>query len=169
MRCFAGLCVRSSFFAALSIALLTLIGCTGSTAKPLGKLVPVQGKVTYKGMPAPAGCTITFIHAEHNVPASAQIAADGTYTLLFNGKPAVPVGTYNVSVTAPAAAAAEAASANPSDPEAYKAMMMKQGVPKGSGQAKVATIPTKYATPETSQVTFTVVEGQTTYDLELKD
>jgi hypothetical protein len=166
MRCFAGLCVRSSFFAALSIALLTLIGCTGSTAKPLGKLVPVQGKVTYKGMSAPAGCTITFIHAEHNVPASAQIAADGTYSLLFNGKPAVPVGTYKVSVTAPAGAA-ETASA--SDPEAYKAMMMKQGMSKGSGQAKVATIPTKYATPETSQVTFTVVEGQTTYDLELKD
>jgi hypothetical protein len=146
-----------------------LIGCPGSTSKPLGKLVPVKGKVTYNGKPAPAGCTITFLHSERNLPASGEIAADGTYTLLFNGKPAVPMGAYKVSVTSPAAAAAEAASANPSDPEAYKAMMMKQGISQGSGQATVATIPKKYATPEASGVTFTVIEGQTTYDLDMKD
>ena len=169
MRCFAGLLVRSGFVVALSLALPILIGCTGSTSKPLGKPVPVKGKVTYNGKPAPAGCIITFIHSERNFPASAQIAADGTYTLLFNGKPEVPVGTYKVSVTPPAAAAAETASAGPSNPEAYKAMMMKQGISKGGGQAKVATIPTKYATPETSGVTFTVIEEPTTYDLDMKD
>jgi hypothetical protein len=166
MRCFTGLLVRSRFVVALSIALPILIGCTGSTSKPFGKLVPVKGKVTYNGKPAPAGCIITFFHSERNFPASAQIAADGTYTLLFNGKPEVPVGNYKVSVTSHAA---EAAPVDQSNPEAYKAMMMKTGISKGDGQAKVATIPNKYATPEASGVTFSVIEGQTTYDLDMKD
>ena len=167
MRSVVGLLVRSRFVVALSLTLPILIGCTGSS-KPLGKPVPVKGKVTYNGKPAPAGCIITFIHSERNFPASAEIAADGSYTLLFNGKPEVPVGTYKVTVTSPAAATAEAA-ADPSNPEAYKAMMMKQGISKGSGQANVATIPKKYATPETSGVTFTVVEEPATYDVDMKD
>ena len=166
MRCPTGLLVRSGFFVALSIALPILIGCTGCTSsKSLGKPVPVKGKVTYNGKPAPAGCIITFFHSERNFPASAQIAADGTYTLLFNGKPEVPVGDYKVSVTSPPAAEA---AADPSNPEVYKAMMMGQGISKGGGQ-KAATIPKKYATPETSGLTFTVVEEPTTYDVDMKD
>jgi len=167
MRFVAGLLVHSRLFVALSLTLPIAIGCPGP--KPLGKPVPVKGKITYQGKPAPAGCVITFIHSERNFPASAEIAADGSYTLLFNGKPEVPVGTYKVSVTPPAAAAAQAASADPSNPEAYKAMMMKQGISKGDEQAEVVTIPTKYATPETSGVTFTVVEEPTSYDLDMKD
>ena len=75
------------------------------------------------------------------------------------------MGKYKVSVTSPAAGAA----ADSSSPDAYKAMMMKTAISKGGGQAKAATIPTKYATPETSGVTFSVVEGQATYDLDMKD
>lgn len=168
MRCSAGLFVRSSFVVALSLALAALMGCSAST-KSLGKPVPVKGKVTYNGKPAPAGCVITFFHAERGFPASAAIEPDGTYTLLFNGKPAVPVGTYKVSVTSPAAAATGTAMADPSDPEAYKAMMMKQGISKGGGQGPAVTIPRKYALPETSGVTFTVIEKPTSYDLEMKD
>ena len=169
MRCVAGLLVRSRVIVVLSLVLPIVIGCTGSSSRPLGKPVPVKGKVTYNGKPAPAGCIITFFHSERNFPASAQIAADGSYTLLFNGKPEVPMGTYQVAVTPPAGAAAEAASPSPSDPEAYRAMMMKPGISKGDGQAKVATIPKKYATPETSGVTFTLIEGPTTYDVDMKD
>jgi hypothetical protein len=55
------------------------------------------------------------------------------------------------------------------NPEAYKARMMKSGMSKGGEQAKVATIPKKYATPATSGVTFTVIEGPSTYDLDMKD
>lgn len=164
MRCFTGLFVRSGFFLALSIALPILIGCTGSTSEPFGKPVPVKGKVTYNGKPAPAGCIITFINSERGFPASAPIDADGTYTLLFNGKPEVPVGNYKVSVTSPAAAA----SADSSNPDAYKAMMMNKPLSRGSGEAKVA-IPKKYTSPETSGVTFSVVEAQATYDLDMKD
>ena len=167
MRYFRGFLVRSGFIVAMSIALPILIVGTGCTSsKSFGKPVPVNGKVTYNGKPAPAGCIITFINAERNFPASAQIAADGTYTLLFNGKPEVPVGNYKVSVTPPVA---EAASADSSNPDAYKAMMMKTGISKGGGQAKVATIPAKYATTETSGVTFSVTEKQTAYDLDMKD
>ena len=166
MQCFAGLIVRSGFVVALSIALPILIGCNGSASKPLDKPVPVKGKVTYNGKLVPAGCIITFFHSENNFPASARIGADGTYTLLFNGKPEVPVGNYKVAVTS---SVAEVAAVNPSNQEAYKAVMMNSGISKGDGQAKVATIPKKYATPEGSGVTFSVIEGQTTYDLDLKD
>ena len=169
MRCFTDLFARSGFVFALSIALPILIGCTGFHFRNRSGS-PFRSRArspTTASLP-PAGCIITFINSERNFPATAQIAADGTYTLLFNGKPEVPVGKYKVSVTAPVAAAAQP-SADPSNPEAYKAMMMNAGMSKGSGQANVATIPKKYATPEASGVTFSVVEEPATYDLDMKD
>jgi hypothetical protein len=168
MRFYAVSLMRAGSVVALMVTLPILIGCTSSSSpsKPLGKPVPVKGKVTYNGKAA-AGCTITFFHSERNFPASAVIAADGTYTLLFNGKPEVPTGTYKVAVAPPAGAEADTAVADPSNPEAYKAFMLKTKISK----AVVAktTIPKKYAVPETSKVTFTVVEQPTTYDLDMKD
>jgi hypothetical protein len=165
MRSAVGSLVHNGVVVVLSIPLLVVAGCTGSDSISLGKLVPVKGKVTCNGQPAPAGCVITFQHTERNFPASAETAADGSYTLLFNGKPEVPLGTYKVSIRPPAG---EAEFANPSDPEAYKKMMEKAPMARGNAPAKTATIPKKYASPETSGVTFTVVENQTEYDVAMK-
>ena len=169
MRFDARLVWRCSCVLALSVGLSALAGCKGSAPKKsFGPTVPVKGKVTYNGKAVPAGCTITFFHQEGNFPATGTIEADGAYTLLFNGKPGAPTGTYKVSVSPPAGTQADTAVPDPSNPEAYKAFMMKKGIAKGAGSSKPA-FPSKYATAETSKVTFTVVEGQTTYDLDMKD
>ena len=168
MRFYAHSVWRFSFVFALSVGLSVLLGCKGSSPKSYGPTVPVQGKVTYNSKTLPAGCTITFFHQEGNFPASGTIGADGTYTLTFNGKPGAPTGTYKVAVTPPAGTQAETVAMDPSNPEAYRAAMASKNPAKGAAQSKPA-FPGKYMAAETSKVTFTVVEGQTTYDLDMKD
>ena len=147
---------------ALSPCLLALVGCDSSGSA--GRTGAVKGKVTYNAQALPAGCTIVFVHEEKAIPASTAIAADGSYTLLMNGKPEIPVGTYKISVSPPAKDAA--AAADPSNPEAYKAVMMgKKAAP---GEQK-GPFPQKYLSAETSKLTFTVKEGSNTYDLDMKD
>ncbi|MHB0955220.1 MAG: PAAR domain-containing protein [Pirellulaceae bacterium] len=107
-----------------------------------------------------------FLHQEQSFPASGEIGNDGSYTLLFNGKPAVPVGTYDISVIPPPAQTGPVA--NPSDPEAYKSMMMG-GEPKKKSVARTETIPHKYRDAAQSGLTCTVMEGQeTVFDVDLK-
>ena len=151
---------------ALSPCLLALVGCDSSGSA--GRTGAVKGKVTCNAQALPAGCTIVFVHEEKAIPASTAIAADGSYTLLMNGKPEIPVGTYKISVSPPAKDAA--AAADPSNPEAYKAVMMGKG-PKGQGAAAEGKppFPQKYQSAETSKLTFTVKEGSNTYDLDMKD
>ncbi len=123
--------------------------------------------MTYKGNAPPAGSKILFMHQEKSFPATADIGADGSYTLLFNGKPAIPVGTYKVSVTPPPAKDA-GPPPNPSNPEAYKKYMM--GEAKAPAADPSTAFPKKYQSGETSGLTCTVVENQeTTFDVEMKD
>jgi hypothetical protein len=155
---------------ALGLGLSVVAGCGGGS-KSRGPTAPVKGKVTYNGKALPAGCTIMFVHQKEGFPASAPIGADGGYTLMFNGKPAVPLGTYKVAVVPPASAAASGPPPDPSNPEAYKAFMMG-GKPKPTAVSKqdgAAAFPKKFQAPETTTLTMTVVEGQGAYDVDLKD
>ncbi|MHB8863368.1 MAG: hypothetical protein ACYC6N_13245 [Pirellulaceae bacterium] len=106
------------------------------------------------------------MHQEKFFPATGEIGNDGSYTLLFNGKPAVPEGTYDVSIVPPSDAAT--AVADPSNPEAYKAMMMG-GAPLKKGPLNKETIPHKYQDAAQSGLTCTVMEDQeAVFDVELK-
>ncbi len=150
---------------ALVPCLLSLFGCGGPQRVATGG---VKGKVTYGENPLPAGCKIVFMHQEKSIPATADVGADGSYTLLFNGKPAVPVGTYKVSITPPPSKEAETPP-DPSNPEAYKKYMMGGGAKPKATDTK-PPFPKKYQSPETSGVTCTVIEGQeTTFDVPMKD
>ena len=105
------------------------------------------------------------MHKEKSFPATAEIGSDGSYTLLFNGKPAIPIGTYEVAILPPKEDAGPAP--DPSNPEAYKAVMMEQGSDAQCRSTKIV-VPAKYPTHAKSGLTCTVLEGQeTVYDIAL--
>lgn len=87
----------------LGAALLAAGGCGGD---PIGRTVPVTGKVIVDGKPLSTG-SVTFWPEESKgdnskLEATGQIGKDGTYTLNTRGKPGAPPGRYKVTVTAQA-------------------------------------------------------------------
>jgi len=87
------------------VALLAMTGCQDK----LGKLHPVEGKVTTPAGPLTSG-TVTYYPdppkpgATPITPAG-EVQSDGSYKLKTNGKDGAPAGKYKVTVTMPAAAA----------------------------------------------------------------
>jgi hypothetical protein len=79
--------------------LLLLAGCSNS-GRPLGKLIPVQGKVLVDGTPLSEG-EVRFEPLEKggDFAAKGTIQEDGTYTLTTAGKPGVPAGKYRAIIT----------------------------------------------------------------------
>ncbi len=137
-------------------ALLVFSGCGNkTTSMPTGS---VKGKVTYNGKTLPSGCKIQFEHKEKSFPATGDIQSDGSYTLLFNGKPDIPEGTYSVTIVAPADAAGPLP--NPSDPEAYKKFMEQGANAKPKVMAGQQYFPKKYQNAAESGLTCTVIGGQ---------
>jgi hypothetical protein len=116
--------------------------------KPEPKGEPVEGTVTYKGQPLPAG-TITFVSKDGKVTVAAPIAADGTY------RATVPVGEYRVAVST-----MELKKADPKNPP-------KPGDPKEPPK-KFVLIPAKYGDPNTSGLTYSVQKGKQVYDIALE-
>jgi hypothetical protein len=106
----------------------------------------ITGKVTYKGVPLPAG-TITF-HPLEGKAGSAPIREDGTYSA-----DKVPVGDAAVTV----------------DTQPLKPADKPKGdKPKGDAP-KFVKIPAKYADKEKSDLKVTIKKGKNVYDIELKD
>lgn len=154
---------------AVALCVAALSGCGGggsSSSLTSGPCGTVRGKVTYSGQSLPADCKITFMHQDKSFPATATISTDGSYALLIAGKPNIPVGAYKVSIAAPPAK--QQAAADPSNPEAYKAFMMKGAGAKAPAQEKLP-FPKKYQTAEGSGLVWTVIEGPNTFDLDMKD
>jgi hypothetical protein len=121
----------------------------------------VSGKVTYRGQPLSGG-TITFAGSKAY---SASIAADGSYQVRD-----VPVGKYKLAIaTAPLL---------PRDMPPFPRFPKEvPGLPKDAPPNGVPpemrlpprgiVIPTKYADPHTSGLTYTVVKGSNTHDFRL--
>ena len=156
-------CQRSCVFP-LGLALLVwffvLPGCSRSSLPP-GPKGTVQGKVTYKGSPVPAGSIIMFVHEQTSLAGTGEVSADGTYELTMQGGVRVPTGKYAISVNAPVSVELS----QETDMEAYKAIM------EGSAAAPPPAdpFPRKYQVAETSGVTFEVAEGANTLDLDMTD
>ncbi len=164
MSFLAGRFTRRLIVLATVPCLLALVGC--GSKKEVFATGSVKGKVTFNGSALPAGCTIIFKHQEKSFPATGQIGSDGSYTAQFNGKPQIPVGTYDVTIAPPQDTAGPAP--DPSNPEAYKAVMMG-----GEGAARLPVnrevFPAKYQDAAKSLLTCTVVEGQEiVFDVDMK-
>ena len=141
---------------ATTLFLTTLLaGCGGGDAKDADpKLVPVSGKVTYKGSPLKDGY-ITFIGDKDR--AFRSRISNGSYTLAesVSAKGAVP-GEYKVTVVSEEAAASSGA------PDPTKGKDQEVAKPK-------SLIPEKYSKKTETDLKATVPAGGKTIDFELKD
>jgi hypothetical protein len=86
---------------ALGAMTLILVGCSSD---PVGRTVPVKGKVTVGGQPLKQG-SVTFWPNESKgnkstMEAGASVNEDGTYQLFTKGKAGAPPGPYKVTVAA---------------------------------------------------------------------
>jgi hypothetical protein len=140
--------------AAASLAILAVAGCLED---PTGT---VKGRVTFNGKPLPSG-TVTFVFHGGRGVESARILPDGTYSL-----PEVPLGESRVTVQTP-------------DPRRLPEGLRKALDGPAAENATVVArrdaavivpsveIPKRYNDPETSGLTFTVMQGGNLHDLEL--
>ncbi|MEY4181151.1 MAG: hypothetical protein RLY70_4726 [Planctomycetota bacterium] len=134
-----------------TLALLALLvaGCGGGpNAGPSGT---VKGKVTRGGQPV-AG-TIYFNSGAEGKSAMGALQPDGSYQLAGEFGTSIPVGRYQVSLSA-SAGDSSAATADPA------AMMPKAGAKGG--------IPPQYLSGDTSGWSAEVKAGENSFDFEVK-
>ncbi len=128
---------RSVMSAALGLG--TCWGCGGGEVQ-VAALIPVKGKVTYKGKPVTKGVVRFEPDGGYGKPAGGELQSDGTF-VLGTRKPGdgVVAGSHLVSITGT-----------------------------GSHPAK-EVIPKKYTQRSTSKLTAEVDAEHTEFDFDLKD
>jgi hypothetical protein len=130
---------RPRFFILTVLLIGTCWGCgSGGAAGSLPGLVPVKGKVTFKGKPVTKG-VVQFEPDDYGRPASGELQSDGTYVLttLKTGDGVVP-GHHRVTISGT-----------------------------GSHPSK-ELVPKKYRQPHTSGLTADVSAEKTEFDFDLK-
>lgn len=138
------------------VAFLWILGCGGGNGLPSGGKGTVSGKVTYNGQPVPQGCIVSFI-GPNGITGTGVTDGSGAYRISMRDGKNVLAGGYRVSVSPPPPAPI-------SDEEAMKLSMA--GKPTVEA---VKEVPQKYRNPESSPLTFEVMEGANTFDIALTD
>jgi len=139
-----------------------LIAVTGCGDK-LGKLAPVEGKVTVNGTPLTSG--MVRLWPEQVKPGAAMesiggIGSDGSYQIKTNGKPGAPLGKYKVSISYSGAGGDTGAEADPAK--------MAAGPP-GPQKEQPKPFNPRFETPDGSGLQFDVTAAPSPgqYDLKL--
>ncbi len=117
------------------------VGC--SNDRP--EIVAVSGRVTFQGEPVSEG-VVLFV-SETSFGTSAGIETDGSFTLLSHYGQGIPLGQYQVAVTPP------------DDDEEEDASPAIDSYP---------NIPQKYRDLATSELVFTVTEGENHFEIDLQ-
>lgn len=73
-------------------------GCSSGSSGAMPSLLPVKGKVFYKGKPMTQG-VVTFEPDGYGRPASGKLQPDGSFALLTLGKEGVVPGHHRVFIT----------------------------------------------------------------------
>lgn len=83
---------------------ILLLGVAACTHDPIGRTVPVKGKVTLNGKPLTTGSVVFWPDEENgntgSFEAGAQINKEGAFDLFTHGKHGAPPGAYRVTVMA---------------------------------------------------------------------
>ena len=136
---------RSFSIVAGVVACVATLGC--DRGETLGK---VSGKVTFQGQPLTNGLLV-FSNRTKGVHMTAELSADGSYELQTARGFGLPLGDYEVAV-----------SARIVDPP-------MPGMPAPPPVSNTfSNIPKKYFRPETSGLRLTVVDGNNPFDIEMK-
>jgi len=147
----------STFFSFTLICLTTLAisGCSGDDGSYSGPTGTVSGTVTLDGNPVAAN--VSFMNTEKGYTASGAADSSGKYSLSSNGSSSIPVGKYQVAVTAPPAK-------EMTPEEAMEASMKSED---GSTPVAESAIPAKYNSPGGSGLTFEVKEGDNSFEVKM--
>jgi hypothetical protein len=128
-----------------------IMACAGCGGAPEGPPVgAVTGQVTFEGKPVQAG-QVSFVSDKEGRLFTSNIQSGG-YKLVSQFGNGIPVGTYNVRVTPPAAEPASLAPAADEKPKVEDAQ----------------DIPKKYRDPATSGLTAEVKAGPNTLNFDMK-
>jgi hypothetical protein len=119
----------------------------------------VSGKVIYKGRPLPGG-RVTFVTVNGGFAASANIHEDGAY------KVDAPVGDVQISVDNSMLLRKRGTPTRP--PQSEEMMKRSGGGEKDPIKGHYVDLPSKYATADTSGLTYTVQPGEQTHDITLQ-
>ena len=144
--------------------LVVILGCGGDTGIT-GPTGTVSGKVTFKGAPLPAGCSIIFTGTTKTAGvAIGTVTTDGKYELREAGGAKVHVGSYLVTLTPP-----------PTKGLDEKELADLMSKPVNNDEPVVETpppagpFPAKYLSSETSGLKFDVKEGANPIDITLTE
>lgn len=82
----------------VSLAALLVSGCASSAAGPAGSMLPVKGRVTYKGQPLKEG-SISFRPEDDGRGAHGRIEPDGSFVLTtFKEGDGASAGIHRIAV-----------------------------------------------------------------------
>jgi len=143
-------------FTFLCLITLAISGCSGDDGGYSGPTGTVSGTVTLDGQPVSAN--VVFMNSIEGFNASGVADASGSFSLQSNGDTDLPVGKYQVGVTA----ADEGAEM---DPEA--AMKASLESDDGSIGGTSSNIPAKYNSPAGSGLSFEVKEGDNSFEVKM--
>jgi len=145
----------------ISLSLLVILGCGGSSDPRHKDLVPASGTVFYKGEPI-GGATIIFHHEDSSKQGGSTMSEEnGTFTLrTFAGLGTYP-GNYTVTVSK------DKVTYSISEEEIARLEQEGKDVPSPTVES---LLPRKYRTKTTSDLKFTIPEkGDKELKIELTD
>ena len=161
-------CNRSTkavFAFSLFLVVPLVVGCDSGAVSDgfTGARGQVSGTVTLDDQPLQKGCQVLFMAAKGGYTAAGAVEDGGRYTLVYDGSSkGLPVGDYMVQVSPPV----DTSSENTAQDPAAMAAKMQLGADAGAAE-DTGPVPAKYKSTSTSELTFTVKEGQNTADLKL--
>jgi hypothetical protein len=138
----------------VSILLLFLIGCRPKGGK--GGLV--QGKLTYKGQPVNNAALILIATGGKGESVSIPVSQEGTFSSAD-----IPPGEYKIVVEGSSGAGVDTSRMDPA-----KLAQAKEKIERMKGKPTIP-YPDKYKSHLTTDLVRTIVKGEQTLDLELKD
>jgi hypothetical protein len=156
--------MRRNALLVCALTVATIVGCSNEEATDRAATSAASGTVTYKGSPV-AGAIVTLVTADSNGHgATGKTDESGNFSLMTSepGDGAIP-GSYRVTVVAgalPAGITDEDIVIGDVESDA--------AAPKGGESSKIS-LPKKYASAETSDLTAEITEGKNELSFELAD
>jgi hypothetical protein len=131
-------------------------GCSGGTKAPAN--AEVSGKVTYKGQPVPGG-EVVFVTVNGGFANGAMMDENGEYKIT------APVGDVKITVSN-----SMLRTGGRGAPRGGGGGMLKRPDSEQPKEAKgrYIDLPSKYANADLTDLTYTVVKGTQTHNIELK-
>lgn len=136
----------------VGLLVLGISGCGGSAIKPGRKTGVVTGTITLNDQPLNGGVVCLTDDVDGDT-AFGTVGSDGKFSVTYNRGSNVPTGKYHITVSPPPPAVQPTPAELMKNPGKYKV---------------VNTIPVKYRTKTTTDLTAEIKEGTNALNLQMK-